>query len=145
MGVAALVVAFNAGGLNAIDDEFGGILYGTGHTLRFVPLWFLPCLFIVSMTATCLLSGARAMLGQPRFDARRTTILAAIAVAGLVAGSLILDSQILLSLRMLTFKGRPLGRPWSLDLLPFALGLFAAGTLAARNPATYSGSHNLGS
>ncbi len=93
MGALALLMAFNGGGLEAATRELLGVLYGTGHTLRFVPLWFLPCLFVVSMSATLLLAGARAAMTLEGFEKRRVGILCAIAIVGLGLGSLVLVSQ----------------------------------------------------
>ncbi len=121
--MALLAVAFDAltGDPAAALDEIGGVLYGTGSTLRFTPLWFLPCLFIVSMSATLLLRG-------------RSQVRAAVAIAilGGVIGVWTLTSSRFGLPPFQDATGRPLGLPWSLDLLPFVLSLFVLGVLFAR-------------
>jgi polysaccharide biosynthesis protein PslL len=132
MGAIAVVLALQADGTLAALTSLGGILYGTGHTIRFVPLWFLPCLFLVSMAATGTLSGVRTLMGVQRFDRLQTRILLGLVAVGLIAGALILASGTFAQPPFVDVKGRPIGLPWSLDLVPFVLALFALGTLASR-------------
>jgi polysaccharide biosynthesis protein PslL len=131
MGAVALVVAM-PDGLLATLTELGGVLYGTGHTIRFVPLWFLPCLFLVSMAATGALSAARTALGTQRYERVRTQLLVALVAVSLVGGALILASGTFARPPFVDAKDRPLGLPWSLDLVPFTLAIFVLGTLASR-------------
>jgi len=136
MGLLGVLVALVSGPMAALN-ELGGVIYGVGHTIRFVPLWFLPCLFMTSMAATFLMSAARAFTPKERLENRQTMLLASLALTSLVIGSLILNSQVFASAPYLDALGRPLGLPWSLDLVPFVLGVFFVGTLAARAPLVY--------
>jgi fucose 4-O-acetylase-like acetyltransferase len=134
MGAIAVALALQADGMLAALTSLGGILYGTGHTLRFVPLWFLPCLFLVSMAATGALSGARTVMGAERFERLQARVLMGLVAVGLIGGVLILASGTFTQPPFVDVKGRPLGLPWSLDLVPFVLALFVLGTLASRRP-----------
>jgi fucose 4-O-acetylase-like acetyltransferase len=136
MGLLGVLAALAAGPFPALT-ELGGVVYATGHTIRFVPLWFLPCLFMASMAATFVMEAARALTPAERLERMRTTLLVLLALAGLVLGSLILRSQVFAEPPYVDDKGRPLGLPWSLDLVPFVLGVFFVGTLAARAPLVY--------
>jgi fucose 4-O-acetylase-like acetyltransferase len=133
MGAVAIVMALQKGGTLAALTELGGTLYGAGHTIRFVPLWFLPCLFLVSMAATGALSGARNLMGAERFDRSQTRMLVGLAAVGLIGGALILASGTFTRPPYVDFKGRPIGLPWCLDLVPFTLAIFVLGTLASRS------------
>jgi fucose 4-O-acetylase-like acetyltransferase len=110
MSCVAVALAWQTGGAGTALSEFEGALYGTGHTIRFVPLWFLPCLFITAVFATVawvVLKKKGALL-----------IFSCLCVP---IGAWILDSS-----------GRPPGLPWSLDLVPFVSGLFLLGALMGR-------------
>jgi fucose 4-O-acetylase-like acetyltransferase len=133
MGAAAVVVAVQYGDAEAVLSEVGGVLYGTGHTIRFVPVWFLPCLFLVSMTATLTLGYARAMLPAERFERWRPRLMAGLAALGFVCGALILGSGTFAQPPFTDVKGRPIGLPWSLDLVPFALAIFLLGAVLSRS------------
>ena len=134
LAMGALVVAFDllvAGPANAVD-ELRGILYGTGNALRFVPLWFLPCLLVVSMSATWLVS-VRAHVAAGNTNDRATRrFLVRVAVVGIGVGSWIIASGRFAQAPFQDAIGRPLGLPWSLDLAPFVLGIFACGMLMSR-------------
>jgi polysaccharide biosynthesis protein PslL len=132
MGAIAIVMALQTDGTFAALTELGGTLYGAGHTIRFVPLWFLPCLFLVSMAATGALGGARSLMGAERFDRSHAHLLVALAALGFVGGALILASGTFVQPPFVDAKGRPIGLPWCLDLVPFTLAIFVVGTLASR-------------
>jgi len=136
MGLLGVLAALASGPMPALT-ELGGMVYATGHTIRFVPLWFLPCLFMASMAATFLMEAARVLTPAERLERMRTVLLASLAIVGFVAGSLILGSHVFAEPPYVDYKGRPLGLPWSLDLVPFVLGVFFVGTLAARAPLVY--------
>ena len=129
MGAIAVLLAAQSGEIVRVFDELRGVLYGTGHTIRFVPLWFLPCLFLVSVSTAVLLGVARTSLSLEQFERWRPRLLAGLAVLALIGGSLVLASGIFTRPPFTDATGRPLGLPWSLDLLPFVLAIFVAGVL----------------
>jgi fucose 4-O-acetylase-like acetyltransferase len=130
MGAVALLLSGDAG---RMLDESRGVLYGTGHTIRFVPLWFLPCLFLVAVSVAALMGAARAWLPLEDFERWRPRLLAGVAVTSLIGGSLVLASGVFARPPFTDASGRPIGLPWSLDLLPFALAIFTSGILFCRS------------
>ena len=132
MGAIGVVLAAQSGDVEGVLSELRGVLYGTGHTIRFVPLWFLPCLFLVSISTAVLMCFARAWLQLEAFERWRPRLLGGLVVMGLVAGGLVLASGVFARAPFIDATGRPIGLPWSLDLLPFVLAIFAAGVLFCR-------------
>jgi fucose 4-O-acetylase-like acetyltransferase len=61
-------------------------------------------------------------------------VLAALAVTALIGGSLLLASGLFARAPFTDANARPIGLPWSLDLLPFVLAIFVAGILFCRAP-----------
>ena len=133
MGAAAALMALQSGDADAVMSELRGVLYGTGHTIRFVPLWFLPCLFLVSTTAVVAMDCLRAQLTTEQFERWRPRLMLALAVSGVVMGALVLSSGTFAQPPFTDPQGRPIGLPWSLDLVPFALGIFLSGALLSRS------------
>ena len=82
---------------------FGGVLHGTGSTLMWTPMWYLPHLFIASCASLLLL---KALAGRPQL------------VMPLCAA--------LLAVGVLTM-GRLPELPWSADLLPVTVPFMLAG------------------
>src|SRR5689334_13215025 len=132
MGAIAVLLTAQSGDLARMIEEFRGVLYGTGHTIRFVPLWFLPCLFLVSVSTAALLGIARSSMSLEQFERWCPRLLGGLAVTGLIAGSLLLASGVFGRAPFTDASGRPIGLPWSLDLLPFVLAIFVAGILFCR-------------
>lgn len=132
MGAVALLLTAQSGDSGRMIEELRGVLYGTGHTIRFVPLWFLPCLFLVSVSASALVGAARAWLSLEDFERWRPRLLAGIAGVALIGGSWVLASGVFARPPFTDASGRPSGLPWSLDLLPFVLAIFVAGILFCR-------------
>ena len=132
MGAMALLAATQSNDVGAMLSELRGILYGTGHTIRFVPLWFLPCLFLVCVSAAALVGALRMALSLEQFERWRPRLLAGVVVVGLTGGAFILASGVFARAPFVDSSGRPVGLPWSLDLLPFVLALFVAGVLFCR-------------
>jgi fucose 4-O-acetylase-like acetyltransferase len=131
--MGALAVVFDllmSNPLKAVS-EFQGVLYGTGHTLRFTPLWFLPCLFLVSMSATLLLSLHQRWLARAASAQENTRFLLGVSLISAVVGTVVVTSGRFGRPPFEDVLGRPLGLPWSLDLLPLVLAFFALGVLLA--------------
>src|SRR6478752_6260911 len=126
LGAIAVLLAGQSGDVQPMLGELRGVLYGTGHTIRFVPLWFLPCLFLVSVSAAALLGVARTSMPPDQFERWRPRLLAGIAMLALIGGSLVLASGIFAQPPFTDASARPIGLPWSLDLVPFVLAIFAA-------------------
>jgi fucose 4-O-acetylase-like acetyltransferase len=129
MGAIALLLAAQSGDVERMLVEFRGVLYGTGHTIRFVPLWFLPCLFLVSISTAALIGAARTTMSPEQFERWHPRLLAGMATVALIGGSLVLASGVFARPPFTDASGRPIGLPWSLDLLPFVLAIFVAGVL----------------
>jgi polysaccharide biosynthesis protein PslL len=132
MGAIAVLLGAQSGDVSAIVGQLRGVFYGTGHTIRFVPLWFLPSLFLVSISTAVLVGLARTALSVEQFERWRPRLLAALMVAGLVAGAAVLRSGVFARAPFVDVSGRPIGLPWSLDLLPFVFSIFVAGLLFCR-------------
>ncbi|MEJ0039307.1 MAG: acyltransferase family protein [Gammaproteobacteria bacterium] len=133
MGAVAVLLTAQSGDMGNVLGELRGVLYGTGHTIRFVPLWFLPCLFVVSVSTAAVIGVTRAWLSIEQFERWRPRLLAVIAVLALIGGVLVLASGTFARAPFVDASGRPIGLPWSLDLLPFVLALFVAGILFRRS------------
>jgi polysaccharide biosynthesis protein PslL len=82
---------------------FQGVVYATGRTLYWIPMWYLPHLFLCTLVVLLLIRG---------IDSTRT--LWAISAASLVLGVLALA---------------PADAPWSIDLLPITAAFVLAGYL----------------
>ncbi len=85
---------------------FEGVLYATGRTIDWVPLWFLPHLFLASC-ATLL-------------------------VIKLISSTWMRLVYLALSLAVGVLLLSPADRPWSLDLLPISSSFLLAGYLSKR-------------
>jgi fucose 4-O-acetylase-like acetyltransferase len=142
MSLVSVAAAVVAEGPLAAGHVAVGVLYGTGHTLRFTPLWFLPCLFVVTLAATAAVQLARPGCADPA-DARTPRILAALGIASAVLGLGVISSGRFATPPFQDEQGRPLGLPWSLDLAPVALGVFIAGMLCARSRIVWQHRHPL--
>lgn len=116
MGALAVLIDCRGEGIPGALSALSGVLYATGETIRFPPLWFLPCLFLVAITTAVLL----------RLPGPRTWVLVGIVVAGLVGGGALLTIG--------PYAQDPMGLPWSIDLVPFSIAWFAVGMLAAKTP-----------
>ena len=121
MSALAVALAWQAGGAGSAVGELRGVLYGTGQTIRFVPLWFLPCLFVTTVFATLAWTVAR-----------KKGPLIVIACVSAIAGAWLLSSGTFALPPFADSSGRPLGLPWSLDLVPFVSTVFILGALTAR-------------
>ncbi|WP_236674860.1 acyltransferase family protein [Piscinibacter sp. HJYY11] len=84
-------------------ELFGGVLYGTGATLMWTPMWYLPHLFIASCTGLLLL---KALAGRPQLMVPLCSTLLAGGVFAI---------------------GRLPELPWSADLLPISVPFMLAG------------------
>jgi fucose 4-O-acetylase-like acetyltransferase len=80
-----------------------GVLYGTGKTIAWPPLWYLPHLFVVSCTALLIIK----LVASDKLK--------------------LLISVIFLSLGV--FLVSPIDLPWGIDLLPISLAFFISGYL----------------
>lgn len=114
-------------------DYFLGMLYATGQAIVWIPLWFLPSLFLVQLVAHLLLQA-----GELRAD--KTLLL--LFILGLLGAGVPLmhffGSFTPMTLEILPgMKRQLIGLPWSLDLLPVNLAFLLAGYLCsgyARHP-----------
>jgi fucose 4-O-acetylase-like acetyltransferase len=84
-------------------NYMSGVLYGTGSTIAWPPLWYLPHLFIVSCVALFLIKHVASI-----------QIQWLILTASLMFGILLLNNIVL---------------SWSIDLIPITLFFFVAGYL----------------
>ena len=108
-------------------DYFLGMLYATGRSIVWIPLWFLPALFAVQIAAILLLR-------MPAIGESKRLQLS-IVVALLLIGVPLLrlgHDLVLLSLEVLPgLPRRIIGLPWSLDMLPINLAFLLAGDATA--------------
>jgi fucose 4-O-acetylase-like acetyltransferase len=131
MGAVAMAFCAVTAQPSMAVDELTGVLYGTGYTLRFTPLWFLTCLFVVSMSATGLLTVHARFAKRDVAAHANTRYLIAVATVSLVMGAWIIGSGRFGLPPFQDERGRPIGLPWSLDLVPFVLGIFVLGIALA--------------
>jgi polysaccharide biosynthesis protein PslL len=89
---------------------FEGVLYATGRTLYWIPMWYLPHLFLCALVARLLIRAIDS-----------TRLLWAIAAASLLLGVLALT---------------PADWPWSIDLLPITSAFVLGGYLCRHALAT---------
>jgi polysaccharide biosynthesis protein PslL len=100
---------------------FGGVLYGTGSTVVWAPLWFLPCLFLSSILAWAIVR----CCGRARF----WCVSAALVLYGLgvvLIGKL--GPHSIEALNIVDSKAS-IGWPWSLDLVPITTPFMIVGYL----------------
>ncbi|MET0499055.1 MAG: acyltransferase family protein [Steroidobacteraceae bacterium] len=129
VALASLLPGAISGGVGSVAVGMLGILYGTGHTLRFTALWFLPCLFLACVVVHMLLGGSRKETAhtQSRF------VLLFAAIAATAIGLLLVGSGRFSAWPFEDVMGRPLGAPWSADLVPIAMGCLIAGMTLQRS------------
>lgn len=83
-----------------------GVLHGTGATIPWAPLWFLPHLFAAALAALAVAK----LAGGPRRELAAAAFLLAAGAAALATGTAPIR-----------------GLPWSLDLLPVTVGFVLVG------------------
>lgn len=112
-------------GESALAWQFKGIIYGSGQTIRWVPLWFLTHLFLVYIFAYFLFHA----LG---FSKRTTTYKLMILTSFIVIGTLGIDSFWLIRLDLLGHSVEVPGLPFSADLLLITSFYFISGYLSRK-------------
>lgn len=105
--VSAAITALRQPDLSAAMTAFGKVMFGSvvasPGTIEWVPLWFLPHLFVVQITATVIYS-----------ITRNAVAIAAVALAGTVFGQVFFADK---------------GLPWGIDLTAVSCGFFILGHL----------------
>jgi len=125
LGALKLLRASITGMAPAPDlNYFFGIMYGTGSTIDWVPMWFLPHLFITSVFCLFLLRSVKSEAGH-------SVSLALIAAVSLVIGIYFINMfwQIKLIGRGFMGMSQLPGLPWSLDLIPISSAFLLFGYL----------------
>ncbi|MFM2450488.1 MAG: hypothetical protein RIS44_2938 [Pseudomonadota bacterium] len=106
----------------SVDEPWSGLLWATGYSIPWTPLWFLPALFLATVGHGVLASV------QKKKQLGLWFLTTSIAL-------LLLTQWIFLDLYrqdpLLNNTGRPLGWPWSLDMLPICMAYFALGALCS--------------
>lgn len=100
------------------------MLYASGHTVAWVPLWFLPALFVALVSSFSLLKLLK------KFAIGQKASLS-LAFAFLVVGAVVIDvfwNPLARGVLFPYIRGMP-GLPWSIDLLPLTTGLVILGYL----------------
>jgi len=100
---------------------FGGVMYGTGATLVWAPLWFLPHLFL---SAICAWTTIRCSGGVVLRSASISAFLLVVGIATI--GSLGPHDIALLDI---VDSKASIGWPWSLDLVPVTAPFIVVGYL----------------
>lgn len=108
-------------------DYFIGMFYGTGNTIAWIALWFLPHLFISLIASLMILKAI-----ESRTDNKGWMMLAALAL--LTIGIAFIDAFWQPALPDVRFvgPGRFLGLPWSADLVPITSSFIIFGYLLAK-------------
>ncbi len=104
----------------AVDNPWLGLAWGTGHSIPWTPLWFLPALFLITAGHGALATIQRKGKFGPWFLAAALPALLLLQ-AGVIAVQEAFPLQ--------DNFGRPLGWPWGLDLVPAGMAFFAMGAL----------------
>ena len=106
---------------------FSGVLYATAPTVAWMPLWFLPHLFVASLVSLAILRATRAL-------EKRIAWLVFITCALLAAGIRWMNSFWQIDTTRLHFMGldKLPGLPWSLDLTFISTACMLAGFLLSR-------------
>jgi len=123
-----LIAALAVGGLKlmtrggSVEHWLAGIAWGTGQTLPWSHLWFLPALFLAQLTTQAL----RTLPG----GAARWALAAAAALLAVLSVPMARGPD----LSALGFAA-PVGLPWSLDLLPACVLFVCVGALLQDSPA----------
>lgn len=124
----ALAVYYMLPAQHFSPDYFTGMLFATGQSLLWTPLWFLPNLFLAQLIAMLLLRRL------PRFQSQAGWLIV------LITGMLLLGIQTLHlghELRLMTLEilpgetRRTYGLPWSLDIVLVNTAFLLAGFLCA--------------
>jgi fucose 4-O-acetylase-like acetyltransferase len=112
-------------GMNGLD-YFMGMLYGTGNTIAWIALWFLPHLFISLIASLMILKAIETRTGNKGW-----MMLAALAL--LTIGIGFIDAFWRPAAADISFvgPGRFLGLPWSADLVPITSSFIIFGYLLA--------------
>jgi fucose 4-O-acetylase-like acetyltransferase len=112
-------------GMNGLD-YFIGMLYGTGNTIAWIALWFLPHLFISLIASLMILKAIETRTGNKGW-----MTLAALAL--LTIGIGFIDAFWRPAAEDIRFvgPGRFLGLPWSADLVPITSSFIIFGYLLA--------------
>jgi polysaccharide biosynthesis protein PslL len=112
-------------GMNGLD-YFMGMLYGTGNTIAWIALWFLPHLFISLIASLMILKAIETRTGHKGW-----MILAALTL--LTIGISFIDTFWRPAATDISFvgPGRFLGLPWSADLVPITSSFIIFGYLLA--------------
>jgi fucose 4-O-acetylase-like acetyltransferase len=112
-------------GVNGLD-YFIGLLYGTGNTVAWIALWFLPHLFISLIASLMILKAIEA-----RTDNKGWMMLAALALLTIGIGFIDAFWQPAPADIRFVGPGRFLGLPWSADLVPVTSSFIIFGYLLA--------------
>jgi fucose 4-O-acetylase-like acetyltransferase len=112
-------------GMNGFD-YFTGMLYGTGNTVAWIALWFLPHLFISLIASLMVLK-----VTGTRTDSKGWVVFAALALLAIGIGFIDAFWQFATVDVRFVGPGRFLGLPWSVDLIPITSSFIIFGYLFA--------------
>lgn len=102
--------------------RLGGMLHGTGATIEWIPMWFLPHLWLVFLSCALLLKALR-LAAYPR-------LIQGLAVLALLTlGTRHVDFAWPLEVQVLEHAFVLHGLPFSADLLPISAAYFLLGSL----------------
>jgi fucose 4-O-acetylase-like acetyltransferase len=119
LAVGALKLITRGG---SVEQWLAGIAWGTGQTLPWSHLWFLPALFLAQLTTQAL---RRLPGGSVRWAFSAAAALLVVLSVPMTMGP---------DLSALGFAA-PVGLPWSVDLLPACLLFVCVGALLKEAPA----------
>jgi fucose 4-O-acetylase-like acetyltransferase len=111
--------------MNGID-YFTGVLYGTGNTIAWIALWFLPHLFIALIASLIILKAIEIHTESKGWVALAALVLLMIGVSFIDAFWQQAGADI-----HFVGPGRFLGLPWSADLIPITSSFIIFGYLFA--------------
>jgi len=104
---------------------FAKMLYGTGQTILWIPLWFLPHLFLASAAALAVLK----FLETRAYPWRIPLVPALLALGVFMVEDVWNPGRISVGFMEITRRS---GLPWSVDLLPITTAFLVPGKLLAQ-------------
>lgn len=139
-----VLFVFSSLKIHSIDyQQLGGIFYGTGHTIKWTPLWFLTFLFVVLAVFGLIFNVLQSSV--ERFSNVKTKIAISAAIFLLIffIGYEIIRIDLLGLKNLVDALGRPIGLPWGVDLLPVGLSFVWLGFSFKRQLLTGLEGHRL--
>jgi len=114
-----------------IGKQAAGILYGNGHTIRWVPMWFLTTLWSTYMVSYLLFH-------YTKLENQRILVKVFLALSLLFVGIYLVDKFWLLPVNIFGIEIQLPGLPFNFDLIILSMAFFVAGYFLNRSVKEFS-------